>query len=311
MNESMINKHNEISLPMLFSLLWREKITIAIITCIVTILSAIYIFFQPNIYRSQVLLSPSNVEGSGMSAMASQLGGLASIAGINLGGGGDNSTQVTMATLESRLFITSFVKKHDLLIPLLAGTGFNRETGETIIDNNIYDDGVWTLNKVNRKPNEWDVYYQFSDILTVASNPKSGLVDISIDFVNPSLAKEWLELYIEDINIWMKEKSIEDAKNNISYLNKKLNEITMVDMQSVFYGLIEEQTKKLMLAEVQEQYAFKIIDPPLESKNIYKPKRKIVLAISFLLGSVLAIFIVLIKYYLVNSYRVYREKDND
>lgn len=310
MNKSMINKKNEISLPMLFSLLWREKIIIAIITLIVTVLSAIYLYFQPNIYRSQVLLSPSNVEGSGMSAMASQLGGLASIAGINLDSG-DNSTQVTMATLESRLFITSFVKKHDLLIPLLAGGGFNRETGEVEIDKEIYNDGVWVLNKINRNPNDWDIYYQFSDILTVANNPKSGLVDISIDFVSPSLAKEWLELFIEDINIWMKEKAIEDAKNNISYLNEKLTEITMVDMQSVFYGLIEEQTKKLMLAEVQEQYAFKIIDPPLESKNIYKPKRKIVLAISFLLGGSLAIFIVLIKYYLVNSYRVYRESDND
>lgn len=306
----MINKKNEISLPMLFSLLWREKIIIAIITLIVTVLSAIYLYFQPNIYRSQVLLSPSNVEGSGMSAMASQLGGLASIAGINLDGG-DNSTQVTMATLESRLFITSFVKKHDLLIPLLAGSGFNRETGDVEIDKEIYNDGVWVLNKINRNPNDWDIYYQFSDILTVANNPKSGLVDISIDFVSPSLAKEWLELFIEDINIWMKEKAIEDAKNNISYLNEKLTEITMVDMQSVFYGLIEEQTKKLMLAEVQEQYAFKIIDPPLESKNIYKPKRKIVLTISFLLGGSLAIFIVLIKYYLVNSYRVYRESDND
>ena len=44
-----------------------------------------------------------------------------------------------------------------------------------------------------------------------------------------------------------KPESIARVKKNIDYLQKQLAKTSMADMKAVFYSLIEEQTKTLML----------------------------------------------------------------
>ena len=67
-------------------------------------------------------------------------------------------------------------------------------------------------------------------------------------------------------------------------------------MQNVFYQLIEEQTKTLMLAEVKDEYAFKVIDPPVVPEEKVGPKRALICILSILLGGMLGVAIVLIRY---------------
>lgn len=298
----IMNKNDEISVPMVLALFWKQKIVILFIMVISVIGTWIYLYFQPEIYRSQVLLSPTSHEQSGIQGMAGQLGGLASIAGINLSSNAVSMTQIALSTLESRTFINAFVEKHNILIPLLAGKGFDRSSEETIIDTKIFDEGSWTFRRVTREPTLWDVYWAFKEMLTVSTNPSTGLVEITLDFVNPKLAKEWLDLIVEDINLWMKAEAIEEASKNIKYLNEKLIDIPSLEIRSIFHSLIEEQTKKLMLAEVQEQYAFKVIDPAVEPISIYKPKKKIMLVISALFGLLLSMFLILVGDYIAKRY---------
>lgn len=47
-------------------------------------------------------------------------------------------------------------------------------------------------------------------------------------------------------------------------------------MQNTFYKLIEEQTKSLMLAEVQEEFVFKVVDPSVVPEVKYEPKRYLI-----------------------------------
>lgn len=65
-----------------------------------------------------------------------------------------------------------------------------------------------------------------------------------------------------DLNQVMKQKDIDEAQRNIAYLKVQLEKTSVADMQTVFYKLIEEQTKTLMLAEVNQEYVLKPWIPP-------------------------------------------------
>ena len=68
-------------------------------------------------------------------------------------------------------------------------------------------------------------------------------------------------------------------------------------MQTIFYQLIEEQTKTMMLTEVTEEYVLKTIDPPNVPDEKDGPKRALICVLGTMFGGVLSVLIVLIRYF--------------
>jgi uncharacterized protein involved in exopolysaccharide biosynthesis len=67
-------------------------------------------------------------------------------------------------------------------------------------------------------------------------------------------------------------------------------------MQSAFYQIVEEQTKSLMLAEVQEEFIFKVVDPAVVPELKAGPKRALICVLGTLLGGMLGVAIVLVRF---------------
>ncbi len=67
-------------------------------------------------------------------------------------------------------------------------------------------------------------------------------------------------------------------------------------MQTVFYKLIEEQTKTQMLAEVNQEYVFKTLDPAVVPEEKAKPKRALMVVLGGILGGMLGIMLVLARH---------------
>lgn len=284
---------NEIGLRELFSALWKGKWFIIIVTFVFSISGVLYALSQPNTYKAEVVLASSTDSGNGgMAAMASQFGGLASLAGINLGTSGTDNKGMALAVLNSRQFVNAFISKYDLLVPLMASTEWNQASRELIIDAKLYD--------VNRKkwvrsiqpgksavPTDWDAYKAFKGILGSVDAKDTGLVTISITHFSPVIAQQWAELLVLELNAWMKAKSLDETKRNIGYLELQLGKTNVSDMRSVFFQLIEEQTKNLMLAEVETEFAFKTIDPAVIPEEKSGPKRALICVIATLFGGIL------------------------
>jgi LPS O-antigen subunit length determinant protein (WzzB/FepE family) len=68
-------------------------------------------------------------------------------------------------------------------------------------------------------------------------------------------------------------------------------------METVFYQLIEEQTKTMMLAQVKKEYMFKTIDPAQVPDEKSGPKRALIVLLGTMLGGILSVLIVLIRYF--------------
>lgn len=294
------NNDDEIDLKELFLALWTGKWIIMLFVFLFAIGGVLFALSKPNIYKAEVILAST---GSGQSGgLASQLGGLASLAGINLsGGGGIDDKAMALAVLQSRQFVNAFIKKYDLLVPLMAGEKWDEAQDKLILNSERYNSNLnkWVREADTGKaaePTDWVAYKAFKNIILINDDKNTGLTTLSITHLSPTIAKQWLDWLVIDLNTWIKKKSLDDTRRNISYLEKQIGNTNIADMQSVFYELIEEQTKNLMLAEVQDEFAFKVIDPAVVPEEKVSPKRALICVIAVLLGGMLGTAIVLIRF---------------
>ena len=293
---------DEIDLIELWHALWRRKILIILTTLFGAGIAVAIALWLPNIYTSTAKLAPSEEQqGGGLSALASQFGGLASLAGVSLGGGTADKSAVAIEIATSRQFMVRFVREHKLEIPLMAITGMNKTSGELITDLDIYDTAKqqWVRKVPQGKsvePTDWELYKEISKTITIAQDKKSGFVTVSADYFSPVIAKQWVDWFIADLNLYMKNRDQIDAERNINYLKQQLEKTSVADMQTVFYQLIEQQTKILMLSEVNPEYVFKTLDPAVVAEEQTKPKRALIAVLGTALGGMLGVLVALIQH---------------
>lgn len=290
---------DEIDLADLFRALWQGRWWILLSSLVATMLAVAIALWLPNIYRADVKLAPSaEQQGGGLGALAGQFGGLASLAGINLSGGQTDAVGVALEVAKSRQFVAGFIKAHQLAVPLMAAVGIDKQTGDLKLNADLYDvkSGQWVRQVTPPKsvePSNWELYKAFSQIFNIEQDKKSGLVTASIEFYSPELSRQWLEWLVADLNEVMKRRDIHDAERNIAYLKLQLEKTANADMQTVFYKLIEEQTKTLMLADVNQEYVFKTLDPAVTPEEKAKPKRALMVVLGTILGGMLGVMWVL------------------
>ena len=70
--------------------------------------SIIYALSVPNQYKAMALLAPAKSDGGGLSGALGQMGGLASLAGISLGGGESGEAQIAQEIMKSWSYIEEY-----------------------------------------------------------------------------------------------------------------------------------------------------------------------------------------------------------
>ena len=263
--------------------------------------SVIYSLSLPNIYKSEATLAPTEeASGGGLSQMAGQLGGLASLAGVNLGGGNTDKTTIALEILKSRAFIKGFVEKYEILPELMAVEEWNRGSG-VVFNNELYnpDTKEWVREVEPPKqpePSSWEYVKVFREsVLEVSKDDTTGLVTIAVNHQSPEVAEQWVVWLIEEINNHMRERDIQEAQRSLEYLDKELQSTSLSDMQQVFYQLIEKQTQTIMLANVRPEYIFQTLDPAVVPEQKAKPSRALICIIGTFLGGFLSVGFVLVR----------------
>ncbi|TOL19156.1 LPS O-antigen length regulator [Vibrio parahaemolyticus] len=303
--------HDEIDLRELFKALWEGKWIVIATTFVIAVSAVLYALSLPSIYKADALLAPAeSSNGGGLSKMAGQLGGLAALAGVNLGASESSQTDLAVQVMRSRQFINTFINKHDLLVPLMAGKDWDLSNNKLILDEELYNPntGEWLRDAKGLRgatPTAQEAFEVFSkEVLSINQDKESGLYTVSMKNYSPYIAQQWVNWLIEDINKAMRERTIAETSQNLAYLNTQLQKTAVTDMQSTFYKLIEEQTKSLMLAEVQEEFVFKVVDPAVVPELKDSPKRVLICVLGILLGVMLGVAIVLIRI-------VFRKEDTE
>lgn len=295
---------DEIDLAELWRAIWGGKLTIIAISFIFAVASIFFALSKPNVYKASTILSPAAAEGGagGLAALAGQFGGLASMAGINLGGGGGDKTALALEIIKSRSFIEKFIAKHELLIPIMAAEKWDMASDKLVLDDELYDEAnkKWIRDVSLPKttiPSPWEAFKEFSELLSVSQDKTSAMVTIEIEYFSPAMAKQWLIWLVADVNEFMREQDQKEAQDSINYLKQQLDNIQVSSMETVFYQLIEEQTKNMMLTQVKAEYVLKTIDPAQVPDEKSGPKRALIVVLGTMLGGMLSVLIVLIRYF--------------
>ncbi|WP_417360008.1 MULTISPECIES: Wzz/FepE/Etk N-terminal domain-containing protein [Gammaproteobacteria] len=296
---------DEIDLRELFSAIWRGKWLVLACTAIFAVASVTIALYLPNIYKSEVLLAPAEQQQQGgLAGLAGQFGGLASLAGINLGGGSTDKTTLALQVLQSREFIGNFIDKHHILVPLMAAKGWNRDTDSLIWDTDVYnpENKKWMRKAkppYQSKPSNQEAYKEFSKkVLSSNQDKETGMVTVSVSFYSPEMAQQWATWLVKDLNDVMRQRDMAEAKKSIQYLDDQINKTNLTDLRAMLYQLVEQQTKTLMFAEVRDEYVFKTVDPAIVPEEKDKPKRALICVLGTLLGGMLGVMWVLIRHFM-------------
>ncbi|HEY4732095.1 MAG TPA: Wzz/FepE/Etk N-terminal domain-containing protein [Gammaproteobacteria bacterium] len=271
----------EISLIDLWRSVVRYKQLIAAITLASALMAALAAFLMTPVYRAEILLSPVQQEKrADISSLVSQLGGLDELAGINLGGGGNNTLEA-IAILESRALTTAFIKEENLM-PVLFAKKWDAEKKQ-------WKTGI-------EIPTEWDAYQRFDgSVRSVNLNSRSGLVTLAIEWTDPDIAAHWANQLVRRVNAERRAEAIREAETSINYLKQQLAVTSSVEIQQAIYRLIEAQAKTIMVANARSEYTFKVIDAAVAPQEKIRPKTQWMIIQGLLAGLIIALFVVFVR----------------
>jgi len=311
MQEAHSNKHpndfdDEIDFQELFYVLLEGKWIIVSLTAFVSIVGVIYSLLLPNIYESKAMLVPVNSSG-GISGALGSYSGLAGLAGINLPSGGDEGNSAkAIQKISSLSFFDSNILPNIHLPDLMAVKSWNSKTNILAFDESIYDtnSNTWIRDYSYPRqqiPSAQESYKVFEQHLSLSDDKKSGFITLSIKHQSPFVAKQWVELVVNEVNAFYRQKDKLESEKAVSYLNQQISMTGLSEIKQVLAQLLQEETKKLTLIEANQYYVFDYIDPPAVMEKKSEPKRALICILSALLGGMLSILFVLIRHYAIKQ----------
>lgn len=293
-----------------FGAIWRElfrnKLLIVFVSGAFAVASVFYALSIPNQYRSSAMVvDASSTKGGALASLSSQFGGLANLAGISLGG--KKNAAVIYKQLIAQDFVTYFINKRDIKVPLFVATGWDEKTLTLLYDGQTdydFQTKKWIREVKYPKqviPSDHEAYLQFMDFFDAIYDRKTNIITMSLVSLSPELAHRWLTWFIQDFNEYHRAKSVESTARNIEYLQQKIKETSITEIQQALLELMQEQMKQEMLASVQENYLVSILDSPsLASKRDYPP-RAIICVVGTFIGGVISILLVVLRLFYRHS----------
>ena len=293
---------DEIDLKELSSVLWAAKKIILAVTGVFALISVIVALSLPNQYKASALLSPAQQQSGGLSGALGDLGGLAALAGVNIGGNDGGEAQIAQEIIVSWGFIEKFIQQNNLAVEVFAADGWDEQRNQISIDDDLYsvEENRWTRTPPSGKtanPTSWELYEEFLEKVSISADKKTGLISLSVEYYSPYIAKQWVDQLVVAINQHMQQRKLQMVNTNIQYLEAQIQKTPIAEMREVFYTIIEEQVKSKMLAEASPEYVFVTVSPAMVPAKKSQPKRALICILGTLLGGMLSIAFVLLRYY--------------
>lgn len=281
--------NDEIDLGSALRLLWRRRWWIVAAAALGSLSALGLSLVMSPVYRASVVMVPVDDAGANgaLGSAVGQLGGLASLVGLNVGGGGSRTPEA-LAVLRSRQFLESFFAEEHLL-PILFSKRWNAKTNS------------WAVTG-DRVPTAGDAYRFFvKQALKVSDDKKTSLVTLSIDWGNPDQAADWANKLTSRLNGEMRLRAQRQADASVGFLKKELDATLDIGTREAVNRLMEAEIKRRMLANTRQEYAFRVVERAFvpEPKDKVSPQKLLMVV----MGLVLALFLTVVGIFMYESYR--------
>ena len=300
---------DEIDLLELWAVIWKWRRMIAWLTAGVVVLTVVVSLLMTNMYKAEAVIVPVSKEGAGssgtMALLASQLGGLP---GIALPGGSSAAEIVNL--LKSNIVREKLISRYNLL-PVLFPDDWDAERKRWKAEEGGFSFSFKYLNpmywvsqvttllrptppgstkKTPGVPDVWDGLRALEKMIEVKQNVKENSITVSAQFDDHVMAARLVEYLLTTLTDHMSAEARRVAQTNQKYLESQLATASDPFIKQKIYNLIAQQIETSMMAEVKENFAFKVLDPPKAPDKKFKPKRALMAVLAFVTALFLGVF---------------------
>ena len=278
--------NDDFNLSELVEILWRSKWLIAPLILVGGLSALIAALTLPKKFEAVIIIAPvASTSGGGqlggLSSLASQFGGIASLAGISVGG--DSRKAESLAVLQSEALTEGYIRSNNLL-PVL----YKRDWDSKKLQ--------WKTENPKKIPTPWKANQYFKkNIRTVKTDTKTGLVMLTITWRDPILAAKWANDLVGITNDFLRSKAIAESERNIEFLRDEAVKTNIVEARQAIYSVLQTELNKVMLARGNAEYAFKILDPAAVPEKPVSPIPDLWCAVGMLGGLFVGIFAALAR----------------
>ncbi|MGH7948987.1 MAG: Wzz/FepE/Etk N-terminal domain-containing protein [Candidatus Binataceae bacterium] len=210
-------------------------------------------FFMQKIYRAETVITPvpvaqSLANSAGMGGFEGMGGGVMSLFGF--GGDSDNTltAQRYIAIMRSYSFTTELARRY----------GVDKVIAQR--------DGV---DPASLSP--WKISDRLKNSIDAEYDYKTGNLTVYYLDPSPPYAKQMLTNFLESLRDKVRSREIKSATTAAESLRDEVSRTPDAILQNQLYELLARQIQRAKLAQVEADFAFKIVEPPLVPEKYYSP----------------------------------------
>jgi len=308
-----INTDEYIDYKFFINAMWRLKYLLIIMCCCAILFSVVYLFFSVDEYKISATIMPLQGQRNftvPFFEKAFEIKEFETLLSANLPAYfQDLNTMYLCSVMESRDFTIRLVEKNNLL-PVIYSEIWDQSQNKWTCNHNTKSQSAFRafIYRVFGKPNIvcpptalQGAEYLLNKMLFV-KNPRQTMF-IRIELVHPSqkFAYKILNIFLQELDRYLREKEFMRADANIRYLNEI---IQAAKSEEIRKGLLRVRNSQLLIKKYSKginDFAFQIIDPPIQIDKPFKPRRKLIffmsLAISICLWLMIIYFSVMINFF--------------
>lgn len=291
MNEDNLQTENEsnIDLAVYLKILWKRRRLIAAIVAICFVTTTVAVFLMKKTYQASAVIAP--VDNSKLP----NIGGLGSLASSFSGilGGSSNSEEIN-SLLNSNILREEVIIKYNLLHVFFEDRwDAEKKTWHepTAFQTFYYSTILGVEEEKLKQPGVWDGLRFLEKKLKIKKDTKENTLTITFEYQDPVITARIVDHFIDGLNDHMSGEAIRVAQANRKYLEAELEKTFDPLLQQKIYAMIAQQIETATLAQAKENYAFKVLDPPMVPDKKIKPKKLLLMALSVFVSFFFAIFI--------------------
>lgn len=266
---------DEINLIDYINVIKKHSRMIVIIIALSVLTTGTISFLMPKIYETKAVIArvtPQPKEPVGMDIMAAQLG-------IITPTPADLSEIANL--LKSNILLEKIITKYDLLKVFFREGSLKGSKDEMM----------------------WEGIRYFRSIMKVNHKQRENIIELSVQFKDPRIAADIINYTIAELAEHMIGEAKRVTEINIKHLESLVNKISDPLIKQRLYALIAQQKETSLMAEVKENFAFRVIDPPMVPHSEIKPKIKMNIMLSFVASLFVGIFLAFFREYLKKNAR--------
>jgi len=290
-NEQAYIEEDEIDLRELWQTVSKGKKVITILVAVVVTLTLVYVLKLPNVYKSEAVLIPTEQESGGLGG----LGAMAAMAGISIGGGGSMTPDVAFNSLLNNYeFMKNFVAKNKV-VEYYSDENVDKEYVFAANYRGVYDFFKSNSDKEkDYKEKAFEVIKFIRKNFSISSDKKTALITVSYSDSDRTYPQQIINAFLKDASKYLVENNLRIISRKLDYFEKELLTADGFELRQSISAIVSKILEEKVMMQSKVYYQCDVLTLPSESyiKDKSKPKRALILIVSFITSIILGIFLV-------------------